>query len=1109
MSMAMLKPDFFSKTFFLDRNRDGIVDALGLHIHLQPSAARSSVLCAVMDLCAGLGFETMAMDLPLVQTGNRRDPSVRHHLYIGDSADLAPVQAQAQKGDIFIAGEDETALARAVRTLTFSLMKRDVNTGRPQPLQRDPVRRGFDLSNPFSIHGFYAKSSVPCLPNFLLYRIVLMGAQDLETAIAAANFAARLGLETTGLFWPLTFTWNCRPIGKPCIFISAKEDWTKIKPENRPDLFQFEWDAGLLLIPSSKKIPDLLICGQGPGLKQALDRLAFLPMNSAGVQDSCFKAVKHFQERIQKHLSAENVPLKGRRPKKISRSCFIADERHEIRELLKQSLKRLKAEPHQIEVQAFIARPKKARVTFAKELKPLLRSMGVRERDMTVSVLNAYKPGLSWIREEVLKKLIPIKVDRLEIAFRPFKENGLEEETRWLQELFPIDELLALALDLPKEKIKFKMSARQKSIYRLRAWQAGALALEAHFSPYWVGQPYLNAFPAAGRVHPCAGWLCVRVAGNEWISRHVPTGPQRIWSYYQKELLPLIAGHAGQILTRRSFLSSNPLFEELRLDIHFDYAAEPLGLDEERLSPLEALHEDLYFVTLDFFKRWARKQGRPALAAGRVVPVIHPALGTGKERMTFTLILPAAEPALVPENSNEEKLSIDGILFQGSRPGFSFFKEEAISRHGRRIMQKIESFACGRDHSFSIDSLSMSQRAGCKGVRGFAFLAPLSRTKPAHEKRIRDLSAVPLTKPIGYQENLEILRSFAGKPGLEVIEEGCSTGGLRLFSIAITHPCPSAFVSQAKQAAFKPTLFINCRHHANEISSTNAGLYLARLLAVNPVYRKLLKKINVVINPLENADGVVITEEMLQWTPTDKLHAGRYNQAGREYYSEYFRPRTVFGEAKVKPAVWQRWLPEICCDDHGFPSHEWEQPFSGYVPWQFRDWWIPRSLFFVYLPFLDEESASPQRSLAEGLKKQLISAFHDHVPVQRWNRSFSERYWKYREYWIGASQRTQTDIQCLPLAKRFQKSNFAYRFPEVTTMDLITEVADETASKGLLKTCIAAHLQCNLALIKLLSSGACRAKRIQATQGRETLFIWGRERALAAATPEKKKESSD
>jgi hypothetical protein len=61
-------------------------------------------------------------------------------------------------------------------------------------------------------------------------------------------------------------------------------------------------------------------------------------------------------------------------------------------------------------------------------------------------------------------------------------------------------------------------------------------------------------------------------------------------------------------------------------------------------------------------------------------------------------------------------------------------------------------------------------------------------------------------------------------------------------------------------------------------------------------------------------------------------------------------------------------------------------------------------------------------------------------------------------------------------------------------MDLITEVADETAGGVLLKTCIAAHLRCNLALIKLLNSNALRAKKIQQTRNTEIHFLWSRQR---------------
>ena len=52
----------------------------------------------------------------------------------------------------------------------------------------------------------------------------------------------------------------------------------------------------------------------------------------------------------------------------------------------------------------------------------------------------------------------------------------------------------------------------------------------------------------------------------------------------------------------------------------------PIGVDEELVSGLESLHEDIYFVTLDFYLAMGRNApGRPRLAApGKVFPIIHP-----------------------------------------------------------------------------------------------------------------------------------------------------------------------------------------------------------------------------------------------------------------------------------------------------------------------------------------------------------------------------------------------------------------------------------------------------------------------------------------------------
>jgi hypothetical protein len=1083
-------------TIFRAQDRNGVVDAIDLQIHLYPSASHPTVLSAVMDLCAGLGFETMALDLPLVKAGSRRDSSVRHHLHIGKTVELASLCAQAEKGNYFIAEENEAALAGAVRDLACSFLKRKATRGRPQPLRRDKTRHGFDLLNPFSIQGFYAKNSRLPLPNLLLYKIVLFGAMDLETAVAAANFAARLGLETTHLPLPLVFPLDERPgAAHSFLYIGTKKDWAEIKPGQAAAVRALEWEAGIFLVPSPKKIPDILICGEGNRLAQALDRLTFLPMNSSGVKDPSFRTVKLFQKRLEQHLFAKSSPAKSRSPRPIARTLLIADERREILELLKQQLKRWQSGPLIIDVRAFIARPEKTRRAFETDIQRLLRRMGVREQEMSVSVLNAYKPGLSWIREVVAKRLAKANVDRLEIAFKTFDQNGLEEKTRWLQELHPIDELLSAALAVSKEQIIFKMDARLKSIYRARAWCAGRLCLEEHFTPCWTKQLYLDEFPRAGYVHPCTGWLRIHMNGIEALSRRVPTGPERIWRYFQKEWLPLVAKEAHGILARQPLLRHDTLFEELRFDAYFDYPPESLALDEERLSPLEALHEDLYFVTLDFLRRWARKKGRPGLSAGRVLPVIHPAARNEKERMTFTLRHRPAAPLRDSEHQDGGRLSIDGILFRGSRMGVSLVVEGSKSKNSRDLAQKMKSFASSGDPLFRLDPVSIGRRAGRAVIRVCAFQTTPGQADPLPQKPPKRPLTIPTSKAIGYAENLKILDSLAGLPGVDLVEEGCSTGGLPVFSLAITYPCPSAFVSHAKRVAFKPALFINCRHHANEISSTNAGLQMARLLAVSPAYRKLLKKTNIVISPMENVDGVVILEEMLKWMPSDKLHAGRYNKAGQEYYAEYFNPATPFGEARVKPAIWHRWLPDICTDNHGFPSHEWEQPFSGYAPWQFRGWWLPRSLFFVYLPFLEEKTGSPRRAFSEYVKKQLTQAFRNHQNFKRWNQTFSKRYWKYKGNWLGERQKSQTDIQCFPLAKRFQQTNFAYRFPEVTTMDLITEAADETTGGALLKTCIAAHLQCNLALIKLLNSNALCVKKIQQTRNTEIHFLWSRQRA--------------
>src|SRR5262249_22276673 len=75
--------------------------------------------------------------------------------------------------------------------------------GRPADAAAGPPgpTRSFDLTNAFSIDGWYGDAYADLVPDRLDTTIVLGTAAD---SLPAAHIAARLGLETTGITLPLT-----------------------------------------------------------------------------------------------------------------------------------------------------------------------------------------------------------------------------------------------------------------------------------------------------------------------------------------------------------------------------------------------------------------------------------------------------------------------------------------------------------------------------------------------------------------------------------------------------------------------------------------------------------------------------------------------------------------------------------------------------------------------------------------------------------------------------------------------------------------------------------------------------------------------------------------
>ena len=142
-----------------------------------------------------------------------------------------------------------------------------------------------------------------------------------------------------------------------------------------------------------------------------------------------------------------------------------------------------------------------------------------------------------------------------------------------------------------------------------------------------------------------------------------------------------------------------------------------------------------------------------------------------------------------------------------------------------------------------------------------------------------------------------------------------------------------------------PSEIINSRHHANEVSSTNSAFILLKEILTNEKYKDLSEKLNLVIVPMENVDGTAIHYELQKENPYWKFHVARFNAIGKEFYHEHFKEDTIHTEAMGLTRLWYRMLPDIVVDNHGVPSHEWEQQFSGYTSPSFKGFWLPNTYY--------------------------------------------------------------------------------------------------------------------------------------------------------------------
>jgi hypothetical protein len=350
-----------------------------------------------------------------------------------------------------------------------------------------------------------------------------------------------------------------------------------------------------------------------------------------------------------------------------------------------------------------------------------------------------------------------------------------------------------------------------------------------------------------------------------------------------------------------------PFFDRLEVIVELPYEEQVLPVGSEVISLAEAMHEEIYFTTLEIFQeRLGLAPGQRSVKAGQIVPLVRRG---DTPRLNIRAV--RAEPAL--DRDQPGRPALDAAT--------QWLYPAQISAH-------------------------------LAAIGGVAYAA-----------RSRQGRAVE---------------------GRHVVGRG-----------------PARIAISAGQ-------------HANESSPMVGALRAGRDLAAEG-------EVSFTLNPLENPDGYALFRDLCADNPRHMHHAARYTASGADLSHGAGRY-----ESAIRDLAHARLSAEVHVNLHGYPSHEWTRPLTGYIPRGFGQWTIPKGFFLI----LRHDPA--QEALARAVLQAGLDALVDFPELMAQNRRMLDLYRRY----VGAES-FEVHAGCIP----FTVGREAEALYPVT---LITEAADET-----------------------------------------------------------------
>jgi hypothetical protein len=801
--------------------------------------------------------------------------------------------------------------------------------------------------------------------------------------------------------------------------------------------------------------------------------------------------VQHIQDYLKENLQSDKIDIQT--PLLQDSKIIFWEEKEfpwegdEAIHLIEEAIKNLKPSQSPLNISIGVSESPEVRKRLKEKIENLCAEQGFTQYG--VEALSSYKQGFFWIREQVIPVLKEKDVDRVTIRFSKEREDFsrlkrfYSEPCRWLQELYPIDEIIVKETEIPLDSIDFEMKDEADPVYEVIASDKGNNILySAHFSPLTREAIYLNALPEWGNVKLTTGWVRVEQDKKAVLDIPLKSDLEKFWDYYQEEIIQKMYTYILNKTDNEPVFRKQPYFKKLLLEMWFSEPDYRLGLDEELISSLEALHDEIYFDTLDFIRGITELELEEEeipedtsrySAPGNILPMIHPPSEGKKGRVKVTFEdWQARSPEMILEweekghREKNKKFAFPEIKAKNIRlPSLTYNGREERTE---KLVAEVE-FEKEKDYMRLIAILDSLKTLQDKNIITQTFSYPNIKEiaiKIKHkdwekEEIFSPVKAFKEEKKLFPDQNLgdvsipttEILSpqmclNFAGLLGhFETIRSyiaGKSYENREIPVLEVFTPSEK-YVSIPRLITFKPTLYCSGRQHANEVSSTNYILKFAELLAEDPAYEKYTKRMNFILHPMENPDGAELAYNLQKLTPFHSLHAGRYTSLGMDVGYQVGAAEPLLPEAKVRKKLYDRWLPDIYLNLHGYPSHEWIQQFSNYSPYLFRDYWLPRG-WFAYYQALALPLYEKWKKAGEVLQAYIVKEINADEDLRMSNKRFYDRYYRWAGRWQPHMDYLEIHQGVNLYAKR--RSSREQRLSDRTRMTFVEEtpeLMDETA----------------------------------------------------------------